>query len=75
MARARKSDVTRKPPVPADTNADIEDWARRVSDFLAGDTTRRDRDQLSGIVTDDPDHDEEVERYLLRIGSGRLRVV
>ena len=52
MARARKSDVTRKPPVPADTHADIEDWARRVMPDLHPIVTRLDesiRDTIPGL--------------------------
>lgn len=30
MAKTRKPNTTRKPPVPADSHADIEDWTRRV---------------------------------------------
>ena len=30
MAKSRKSTATRKPPVPSDSHADIEDWIRRV---------------------------------------------
>ena len=30
MGKPRKPTTTRKPPVPADTHADIEDWVRRV---------------------------------------------
>ena len=30
MQKSRKPNSTRKPPVPADTHADIEDWIRRV---------------------------------------------
>jgi hypothetical protein len=30
MQKSRKSDTTRKPPVPSDSHADIEDWMRRV---------------------------------------------
>jgi len=30
MQKSRKSNSTRKPPVAADTHADIEDWIRRV---------------------------------------------
>ena len=30
MAKLRKPNATRKPPVPSDSHADIEDWIRRV---------------------------------------------
>lgn len=30
MAMPRKSDTTRKPPIPSDSHADIEAWSRRV---------------------------------------------
>jgi hypothetical protein len=30
MAKPRKRSTTQKPPVPSDSNADIEDWIRRV---------------------------------------------
>ena len=30
MAKSRKPTATRKPPVPSDSHADIEDWIRRV---------------------------------------------
>jgi hypothetical protein len=30
MAKARKPDTARKPPVPSDSHTDIEDWIRRV---------------------------------------------
>ncbi len=30
MKRARKSNGTRKPPVPSDSHADIDDWIRRA---------------------------------------------
>jgi hypothetical protein len=30
MAKPRKPSTTRRPPVPTDSHADIEDWARRV---------------------------------------------
>jgi hypothetical protein len=30
VAKPRKPGTTQKPPVPADTHADIEDWVRRV---------------------------------------------
>ena len=30
MAKARKPDVARKPPVPTESHAEIEDWIRRV---------------------------------------------
>jgi hypothetical protein len=30
MAKPRKPGTARKPPVPTDTHADIEDWIRRV---------------------------------------------
>jgi len=30
MDRARKGESTRKPPVPSDSHADIDDWMRRV---------------------------------------------
>jgi hypothetical protein len=30
MAKARKSSTARKPPEPAESHADIEDWIRRV---------------------------------------------
>jgi hypothetical protein len=30
MAKPRKPDTARKPPVPSDSHADIEDWVRRV---------------------------------------------
>ena len=30
MAKSRKPGTTRKPPVPSDSHADIEDWIRRV---------------------------------------------
>ncbi len=30
MAKARKPDVAKKPPLPTDSHAEIEDWIRRV---------------------------------------------
>ena len=30
MAKARKPSTTRKPPVPSESHADIDDWIRRV---------------------------------------------
>ena len=30
MAKSRKPNTTRKPPEPADSHADIDDWLRRV---------------------------------------------
>src|SRR5688500_18981208 len=30
MEKARKGESTRKPPVPSDSHADIDDWMRRV---------------------------------------------
>jgi hypothetical protein len=30
MAKMRKPDAARKPPVPSDSHGDIEDWFRRV---------------------------------------------
>jgi hypothetical protein len=30
MAKAPKANATRKPPVPSDSHAEIEDWIRRV---------------------------------------------
>jgi hypothetical protein len=30
MAKSRKPNTARKPPVPSDSHADIEDWTRRV---------------------------------------------
>src|ERR671918_594632 len=30
MGKLRKSNAARKPPVPSDSHADIEDWIRRV---------------------------------------------
>lgn len=30
MAKPRKPDSTRKPPVPSDSHADIDDWIRRL---------------------------------------------
>ena len=30
MAKLRKPNAVRKPPVPSDSHADIEDWIRRV---------------------------------------------
>ena len=30
MGKAPKANSTRKPPVPSDSHADIEDWSRRV---------------------------------------------
>ena len=30
MAKPRKPNAARKPPVPSDSHADIEDWIRRV---------------------------------------------
>ena len=30
MAKPRKENAARKPPVPSDSHADIEDWIRRV---------------------------------------------
>lgn len=30
MAKAPKAESTRKPPVPSDSHADIDDWMRRV---------------------------------------------
>jgi hypothetical protein len=30
LAKSRKPTATRKPPVPSDSHADIEDWIRRV---------------------------------------------
>jgi hypothetical protein len=30
MPKPRKPSTTRKPPVPSDSHADVEDWIRRV---------------------------------------------
>jgi hypothetical protein len=35
MAKPRKSNAARKPPVPSDSHGDIEDWIRRVMPDLA----------------------------------------
>jgi len=35
MDKARKGGSTRKPPVPSDSHADIDDWMRRVMPDLA----------------------------------------
>ena len=35
MAKPRKPDAVRKPPVPSDSHADIDDWMRRVMPDLA----------------------------------------
>jgi hypothetical protein len=42
MAKPRKRSTARKPPVPSDTHADIEDWARRVMPDLQPIVTRLD---------------------------------
>jgi hypothetical protein len=42
MAKTRKPDSTRKPPVPSDGHADIDDWIRRVMPDLHPIVTRLD---------------------------------
>jgi hypothetical protein len=52
MAKPRKQDSARKPPVPSDSHADIEDWIRRVMPDLHPIVKRLDeliRDLLSGL--------------------------
>lgn len=36
MPKPRKPDAARKPPVPTDSHAEIEDWIRRVMPDLEG---------------------------------------
>ena len=42
MAKPRNPNTTRKPPVPSDSHADIEDWIRRVMPDLNPIVTRLD---------------------------------
>jgi hypothetical protein len=52
MDRARKPNTSRKPPVPADGHADIDDWLRRVMPDLQPIVTRVDeliREKLDGL--------------------------
>jgi hypothetical protein len=52
MDKARKQESTRKPPVPSDSHADIDDWMRRVMPDLHPIVIRLDeliRDRLSGL--------------------------
>ena len=52
MQKSRKPNSTRKPPVAADTHADIEDWIRRVMPDLHPIVTRLDasiRETIPGL--------------------------
>ena len=52
MQKSRKPNSTRKPPVPADSHADIEDWIRRVMPDLHPIVERLDesiRDSIPGL--------------------------
>ena len=52
MPKAPKSDSSRKPPVPSDDHAEIEDWMRRVMPDLHPVVKRLDemiRDALPGL--------------------------
>ena len=52
MAKAPKAETTRKPPVPSESHADIEDWMRRVMPDLNPLVTRLDelvRETLPGL--------------------------
>ncbi len=52
MPKAPKPDSSRKPPVPSDSHADIEDWMRRVMPDLQPVVARLDemiRDALPGL--------------------------
>ena len=52
MARSPKPNATRKPPVPSDSHADIEDWMRRVMPDLHPIVTQLDasiREQIPGL--------------------------
>jgi hypothetical protein len=42
MEKRRKPDAARKPPVPSDSHAEIEDWAQRVMPDLQPIVTRLD---------------------------------
>jgi hypothetical protein len=42
MAKSRKPSAARKPPLPSESHADIEDWARRVMPDLQPIVTRLD---------------------------------
>ena len=52
MAKVRKPNTTRKPPVPADSHADIDDWIRRVMPDLNPIVKRLDemiREHIDGL--------------------------
>jgi hypothetical protein len=52
MAKARKPNAARKPPVPSDSRADIEDWIRRVMPDLHPIVERLDeliRETIAGL--------------------------
>ena len=52
MDKARKGESTRKPPVPSDSHAEIDDWMRRVMPDLHPIVKRLDemiRETLSGM--------------------------
>jgi hypothetical protein len=46
MKKSRKPNTTRKPPVPSDSHAEIEDWLRRVMPDLNPIVTHLDRAAL-----------------------------
>ena len=49
MPKPRKQGAARKPPVPSDSHADIEDWIRRVMPDLHPIVKRLD-DSISGAI-------------------------
>ena len=52
MAKARKPNAARRPPVPTDSHAEIEEWARRVMPDLHPIVTRLDaliRETIPGL--------------------------
>jgi hypothetical protein len=54
MAKPRKPRTTQKPPVPSESNADIEDWIRRVMPDLHPIVKRLDesiRETIPGFTT------------------------
>jgi hypothetical protein len=54
MAKAPKPNSARKPPVPSESRADIEDWIRRVMPDLHPIVTRLDeliRETIPGFTT------------------------
>jgi hypothetical protein len=50
MDKARKGTSTRKPPVPSDSHAEIEDWMRRIMPDLQPIVTRLDEMIRKGLT-------------------------